>query len=62
MTDTPLVAGDLDCSLAVFECRALRCLKDESDKIAPDNNLIAVLCDAVRLKREYCYYVERTEA
>lgn len=51
----PAVGGRrLDCSVATYERRALLALKTEQEKIAPDNALIAVLCDAVRLGREYC--------
>ena len=31
-------------------------LMDEQEKISPDNSLVALLCDAVRLSREFCDY------
>jgi len=50
----PLVEGRrLDCTNALFEHRCLVYLDHEQRKIAPDNGLIALLCDAVRLVREY---------
>lgn len=57
MNDLPLVAGGLEGNLATFERRCLLQLKEEQEKILPNNALIAVLCDAVRVKREYCQYV-----
>jgi hypothetical protein len=53
--DAPIVAvaGRLETTLAAFTQRCDRLLADEQEKIAPDNALIAVLCDAVRLAREY---------
>ena len=50
----PLVEGRrLDYTNALFEHRCLIHLDYEQRKIAPDNGLIALLCDAVRLVREY---------
>ena len=50
----PEVAGRrLDISHAEFERRCRFMLKLEQEKIAPDTAVIAVLCDAVRLAREY---------
>jgi hypothetical protein len=50
----PSVGGRrLDCSNNEFERRCLVCLLHEQEKIAPDNSVIAVLCDAVRCVREY---------
>lgn len=48
----PEVAGRLDRSYADFERACLVLLADEQRKPNPDNALIAVLCDAVRLTRE----------
>ena len=50
--ELPRVAGRMECSNADFERRCLICIADEQDKIAPDNALITVLCDAVRLARK----------
>lgn len=47
------VAGRLDRSLADFERACLVHLADEQGRPSPNNALIAVLCDAVRLAREY---------
>jgi hypothetical protein len=53
-SDLPAVGGRrLDCSNAQFEWKCLCALKREQEKIAPDNAVIAVLCDAVRCVREY---------
>lgn len=47
------VAGrTLTRTLAAFYLACDRLLADEQAKVAPDNTLIAVLCDAVRLGRE----------
>lgn len=51
----PAVGGDrIDCSIATLERRFLIALKDEQEKPSPDNSLIALFCDGVRLGREYC--------
>jgi hypothetical protein len=50
--ELPRVAGRMECSNADFEYRCLICIADEQDKPLPDNALIAVLCDAVRLARK----------
>jgi hypothetical protein len=58
MTDEtlPAVAGDaLTVTLDQFERSARVLLRDEQDKALPDNALLAVLCDAVRLGREYAH-------
>lgn len=50
----PEVAGvmmDRTINDFVRACRTL--LRDEQEKIAPDSALIGVLCDAVRLTREF---------
>ena len=50
--ELPEVAGNMERTLDDFE-RACRVkLLEEQEKILPDNSLISVLCDAVRLKRE----------
>lgn len=50
----PLVGGRrIYCTNAMFERRCLIYLNWEQRKIAPDNGLVALLCDAVRLVREY---------
>jgi hypothetical protein len=40
-------------SNADFEHRCMVYLAEEQDKLSPDNGLIALLCDGVRLAREY---------
>ena len=48
-----VVAGEwMECSIGVFMRRCELYIVDESQKLAPDNTLIALLCDAVRLARE----------
>lgn len=50
----PAVGGRrMDRSLADFEraCRVL--LMEEQERVSPNNALISVLCDAVRLSREH---------
>lgn len=55
----PEVGGSMiDGTLADLERRARLCIGREQEKIAPDNALIAVLCDTVRLVREHCDYVK----
>ena len=55
-----MVGGEwCETTLANFEMRCNRLLNEEQAKILPDNTLIAVLCDAVRVKREYCNQVSR---
>lgn len=54
----PTVAGHFNGTLQDFERRCRVHLIHEQEKINPDNALIALLCDAVRVKREYCDYVK----
>ncbi len=49
----PSVEGRLDCSIANFEHRGQLALREEQSKVSPNNWLIALLCDGVRLAREY---------
>jgi len=49
----PAVAGRMEGSNADFEHRCMVYLAEEQDKLSPDNGLIALLCDGVRLAREY---------
>lgn len=52
--ELPAVGGRrIDCSNATFERRALIALANEQAKLSPDNALVALYCDAVRLTREY---------
>jgi hypothetical protein len=48
----PTVSGRLERTLDALERGALVMLAHEQEKILPDNALIAVLCDTVRLCRE----------
>lgn len=51
--DTVAIAGDMmTWTLAQFRCRAQMLAHEEQQKIAPDNALIAFICEAVRLSRE----------
>jgi hypothetical protein len=55
----PLVAGRcIEGTIADFERRCLVHLEEEQRMPFPDNALIAVLCDAVRLSREYVDYAQ----
>lgn len=49
----PQVAGTMECSASMFEHRCRVYLQREQEKIAPDNGLVAILCDAVRMAREF---------
>ena len=50
----PEVAGRMcEWSMREFERRARMCIQREQEKPLPDNDLIAVLCNAVRLCREH---------
>jgi hypothetical protein len=50
----PVVDGRrLTCTLEQFVQRCLVHLEQEQGKSNPDSALIALLCDAVRLEREY---------
>lgn len=52
--DLPEVAGRVcEWSMAEFERRCRICIQREQEKPLPDNDLIAVLCNAVRLCREH---------
>lgn len=54
LEDLPAVAGDsLGGSLANFTLRCLVLLNEEQNGILPNNAHVAVLCDAVRLAREF---------
>ena len=54
MMALPEIGGRrLEDTIANFEHRAKLCLQTEQERPNPDNALVAVLCDAVRLAREY---------
>lgn len=54
VNDLPAIAGRrIECSNAIFEQRCLFYIQQEQEKIMPDNALIDLLCDGVRLSREY---------
>jgi hypothetical protein len=60
MNDEPLpsVAGRMQITFAQFELRCQHLIQEEQAKAFPDNALIGVLCDAVRLKREYLEQIQ----
>ena len=59
--ELPSVGGRrIDCTNAMFEHRCRVYLDHEQKKVAPDNGLIALLCDAVRLAREYNDSMQRS--
>ncbi len=47
----------IDCTRPEFERRRRAFLQKEQRKTSPDDDLIALLCDAVRLSREYADYI-----
>ena len=54
-----LITGRLTCSIEDFSNRCEVLIEEEQNKLSPDNALIAVLCDAIRLgRREYVEYVQ----
>ncbi len=54
------VGGDrLPTTLAEFERRCLVHIEEEQSRAAPDTALIALLCDAVRLGREYADFMRQ---
>lgn len=57
----PAVAGRMECSNAEFERRCLVMIMHEQERASPDNALIALLCDGVRLAREYSAAMSGTE-
>ena len=58
--ELPFVGGQtMEDTLDNFERRCKVYLKDEQEKLASNNGLVAVLCDAVRLSREYNHWAER---
>lgn len=56
----PKVEGLLEKPIADHERACLVLLREEQEKLSPNNALIAVLCDSVRLGREYVLYVENS--
>jgi len=55
----PAVAGrQISTSLAEFERKCLVLLEEEQRLPCPNNAIIAVLCESVRLKREYCDVIQ----
>jgi len=56
----PEVEGAMEGSIANLEraCRVL--IKEEQEKVSPNNTLIAVLCNSVRMGREYVCYMEHS--
>ncbi len=50
---TIIVAGHFSRTLADFERACLTHIGEEQARPSPDNSLVAVLCDAVRLTREH---------
>jgi len=59
--DLPEVGGRrlVKGTLKEFEHRCKVYLDREQRKPFPDNGLVDILCDAVRVKREYCDFVEK---
>ena len=55
----PIVTGHMVCSNEEFEHRCRVAIREESEKLSPDNALISLLCDGVRLAREYSEHMNR---
>lgn len=53
MDDLPNVAGRMQCSNLEFERRCRLYLQREFERVDGDSVLYAILCDGVRLAREY---------
>jgi len=53
MADVQVAGRRMLREVSVFERDCLQMIFDEQEKLAPDNALIALLCDAVRLAREH---------
>ena len=51
--ELPVVDGRMECSIATFERRCRLAIDQEQGRSNPDTHLIAILCDAIRLGREY---------
>ena len=50
----PSIVGRMECSVADHERACLVLIEEEQRKPRPDTHLISVLCDSVRLGREFC--------
>ena len=50
----PLIVGCMECSVADLGRACLVLIEEEQRKPRPDTRLIAVLCDSIRLGREFC--------
>ena len=53
MDDLPNVAGRMQCSLLEFERRCRLYIQAEAERVNTDMTLYSIICDAVRLSREY---------
>lgn len=51
--ELPDVSGRMECSNEDFERRCRILIGEEQSKLHPDNTIISILCDGVRLAREY---------
>lgn len=58
----PEVCGEtLPCSLSTYIHRCRVALANEQAKLNPDNVVVELLCDAVRLAREYDHYMRPSD-
>ena len=55
-SDLPDVSGSYSGTLEGFEHRCRILLLNEQAKVSPDNALIGVISDAIRLVRDFCSY------
>lgn len=54
------ILGDfMDCSIADHNLACFALIEEEQRKILPDTRLIAVLCDSVRLGREFARHARQ---
>jgi len=57
--ELPTVAGNrLPVSHAAFEQSCLVLIAHQEAQILPDNAIVAVLCNAIRLSREHCEFMQ----
>lgn len=54
----PSVSGNLQRTIAEHERACLVLIGKQQDGFAPDNHIVATLCDSVRLAREYVEHLK----
>ena len=62
LTDKSIVGGSyMERTIYEFVCACEVTILEESQKVVGDTHLIALLCDAVRLTREFAAYRKAVE-